>query len=80
MSFNLLCQNFDIDCTQNPDHNEISLAIVPRDHPLIITATFEAETLGLLDRLLSVFQESSRYVYVHDYMSTTDLPPPLAMP
>lgn len=58
---------------QNPDQNEISLAIVPRDHPLIITATFEAETLGLLDRLLSVFQESSRYVYMRQPTIATNL-------
>jgi len=36
---------------------------VPRDHPLIVTSILEAETLGLLDRLLSVYQEATRYAH-----------------
>ncbi|KAL1633214.1 hypothetical protein SLS56_003077 [Neofusicoccum ribis] len=39
------------------EHNEISLALVPRDHPLIPPPNLEAEASGLLDRLLSILQE-----------------------
>lgn len=46
---------------QRPDQNEISLALVPRDHPLIPYANLEAEASGLLDRLLDVIQENSRF-------------------
>jgi symplekin len=34
---------------------------VPRHHPLIPPPNLEAEASGLLDRLLSAFQENSRY-------------------
>ncbi|SMQ46888.1 unnamed protein product [Zymoseptoria tritici ST99CH_3D1] len=37
---------------------EISLALVPRDHPVIPPANLEAEASGLLDRLLSVLQDN----------------------
>ena len=47
---------------QRPEQNEVSLAIVPRDHPLIPPPNLEAEATGLLDRLLNVFYENSRYV------------------
>ncbi|KAK1918596.1 hypothetical protein P3342_001515 [Pyrenophora teres f. teres] len=36
------------------DHNDISLSLVPRDHPLIPYASLEAEGHGLLDRLLDI--------------------------
>ncbi|KAI8940129.1 hypothetical protein NX059_003842 [Plenodomus lindquistii] len=39
---------------RRPDHNDISLALVPRDHPLIPYGVLEAEGLGLLDRLLDI--------------------------
>jgi len=39
---------------RRPDHNDISLALAPRDHPLIPYAALEAEGLGLLDRLLGI--------------------------
>ncbi|KAF2146618.1 uncharacterized protein K452DRAFT_262560 [Aplosporella prunicola CBS 121167] len=42
---------------RRPEHNEISLALVPRDHPLIPPPNLEAEASGLLDRLLSILQE-----------------------
>ncbi|EKG22268.1 Armadillo-like helical protein [Macrophomina phaseolina MS6] len=42
---------------RRPEHNEISLALVPRDHPLIPPANLEAEASGLLDRLLSILQD-----------------------
>ncbi|KAF2099355.1 hypothetical protein NA57DRAFT_38555 [Rhizodiscina lignyota] len=44
---------------RRPDQNEISLALVPRDHPLIPPPNLEAEASGLLDRLLSILQENS---------------------
>ena len=47
---------------QRPEQNEISLAIVPRDHPMIPPSKLEPEASGLLDRLLNVFQEDHRYV------------------
>ncbi|KAJ8612952.1 hypothetical protein MRB53_037160 [Persea americana] len=37
--------------------NELSLSLVPRDHPLIPPPNLEAEAFGLLDRLLTLFQE-----------------------
>ena len=45
---------------QRPDHNDISLAIVPRDHPLIPYASLEAEGHGLLDRLLDLIHGDHR--------------------
>jgi symplekin len=47
---------------QRPDQNETSIALVPRNHPLLQLPNLEAEASGLLDRLLSVFQENSTYV------------------
>ncbi|MCJ1434683.1 hypothetical protein MMC27_004052 [Xylographa pallens] len=44
---------------QRPEQNEVSLALVPRDHPLIPPPNLEAEASGLLDRLLNVFYEGS---------------------
>ncbi|KAK7542905.1 uncharacterized protein J3D65DRAFT_615344 [Phyllosticta citribraziliensis] len=44
---------------RRPEHNEISLALVPRDHPLIPPPNLEAEASGLLDRLLSILQEEA---------------------
>ncbi|KAL8704459.1 MAG: hypothetical protein Q9201_002375 [Fulgogasparrea decipioides] len=41
------------------EQNEISLALVPRDHPLIPPSRLEPEALGLLDRLLNVFHEDT---------------------
>lgn len=46
---------------QRPDQNEISLALVPRDHPLIPPVNLEAEASGLLDRLLGILQENFRF-------------------
>ncbi|GAB7357064.1 hypothetical protein MBLNU459_g7881t1 [Dothideomycetes sp. NU459] len=45
---------------RRPDQNETSLALVPRDHPIIPPANLEAEASGLLDRLLGVLQDNSR--------------------
>lgn len=43
---------------RRPENNEISLALVPRDHPVIQPANLEAEASGLLDRLLGVLQDN----------------------
>ncbi|EEH46366.2 RNA-processing protein PTA1 [Paracoccidioides brasiliensis Pb18] len=42
-----------------PEKNEISLSLVPRNHPLVPLPNLEAEASGLLDRLLNVFYENS---------------------
>ncbi|KAF2132687.1 hypothetical protein P153DRAFT_363974 [Dothidotthia symphoricarpi CBS 119687] len=39
---------------RRPNPNDISLALVPRDHPLIPYVALEAEGHGLLDRLLDI--------------------------
>ncbi|KAF3046638.1 hypothetical protein E8E12_011363 [Didymella heteroderae] len=39
---------------RRPDHSDISLALAPRDHPLIPYVSLEAEGHGLLDRLLDI--------------------------
>ncbi|KAJ5936375.1 hypothetical protein N7454_005010 [Penicillium verhagenii] len=44
---------------RRPDQNETSLAIVPRTHALLSIPHLEAESSGLLDRLLGVFQEET---------------------
>ncbi|KAL8902615.1 MAG: hypothetical protein Q9207_004542 [Kuettlingeria erythrocarpa] len=44
---------------RRPEQNEVSVALVPRDHPLIPPSRLEPEALGLLDRLLDVFHEET---------------------
>ncbi|KAJ5577841.1 uncharacterized protein N7459_006805, partial [Penicillium hispanicum] len=44
---------------RRPEQNETSLAIVPRSHAVLSIPNLEAESSGLLDRLLDVFQEES---------------------
>ncbi|KAL2854289.1 hypothetical protein BJY01DRAFT_205854 [Aspergillus pseudoustus] len=44
---------------RRPEHNETSLAIVPRNHSILSLPSLEAESSGLLDRILSVFQEDT---------------------
>jgi symplekin len=44
---------------RRPEQNETSIALVPRNHPLMPLPNMEAEASGLLDRLLSVFQENT---------------------
>ncbi|KAE8351229.1 hypothetical protein BDV28DRAFT_23772 [Aspergillus coremiiformis] len=44
---------------RRPEQNETSLAIVPKNHSLLSLPHLEAEASGLLDRLLSVFQEDA---------------------
>ncbi|KAF4552318.1 mRNA cleavage and polyadenylation specificity factor complex subunit pta1-like protein [Elsinoe fawcettii] len=44
---------------RRPDQNEISLALVPRDHPVMRPSNLEAEASGLLDRLLDALQDNS---------------------
>ncbi|RMZ02261.1 hypothetical protein D0862_06089 [Hortaea werneckii] len=43
---------------RRPEQNEISLALVPRDHSVIPPSNLEAEASGLLDRLLGVLQDN----------------------
>lgn len=43
---------------RRPEQNEISLALVPRDHPIIPPTNLEAEASGLLDRVLGVLQDN----------------------
>lgn len=47
---------------QRPEQNETSIALIPRGHPLLIIPNLEAESSGLLDRLLGVFQDQNLYV------------------
>ncbi|KAL5337825.1 hypothetical protein BJX70DRAFT_399302 [Aspergillus crustosus] len=42
---------------RRPEQNETSLAIIPRNHPILLLPNLEAEASGLLDRVLTVFQE-----------------------
>lgn len=44
---------------RRPEQNETSIALVPRNHPLMPLPKMEAEASGLLDRLLGVFQENT---------------------
>ncbi|KAF2442389.1 hypothetical protein P171DRAFT_392221 [Karstenula rhodostoma CBS 690.94] len=39
---------------RRPHHSDVSLALVPRDHPLLTYVHLEAEGHGLLDRLLDI--------------------------
>ena len=48
--------------TQRDGYVEMSLSLVPENHPLIPSRKLEAEASGLLDRLLEIFQESAMYV------------------
>ncbi|KAG8530783.1 uncharacterized protein KY384_004140 [Bacidia gigantensis] len=43
---------------RRPEQNETSIAMVPRDHPLIPPPKLEPEASGLLDRILDVFQQN----------------------
>jgi symplekin len=45
---------------QRADHNDVSLALVPRDHPLMSYTSLEAEGQGLLDRLLGIIHGDHR--------------------
>ena len=48
--------------SQRGDPMEVSLSIVPPNHPLLAPRNLEAEASGLLDRMLGIFQESTRLV------------------
>lgn len=43
---------------------EVSLTMVPQSHPLLAPRNLEAEASGLLDRMLGVFQENLRCVFL----------------
>jgi symplekin len=45
---------------QRPDPNDISLAILPRNHSLLPYGALEAEGHGLLDRLLGIIHGDHR--------------------
>ncbi|KAH8820321.1 hypothetical protein F5884DRAFT_763606 [Xylogone sp. PMI_703] len=45
---------------------EVSLVMVPQNHPLIPPRNLEAESSGLLDRMLSVIQENSSNAVIVD--------------
>ena len=47
---------------QREGSTEMSLSLVPENHPLIAPRNLEAEASGLLDRVLGIFQESTMYV------------------
>ena len=63
---------------QRPEQNETSLALIPRDHPLIPPPRLEPEASGLLDRLLNIFHENPEYVHTPyrrlQYCILTQLP------
>ncbi|KAF4634018.1 hypothetical protein G7Y89_g4091 [Cudoniella acicularis] len=40
------------------DPLEVSLTMIPQNHPLLLPRNLEAESSGLLDRMLGIFQES----------------------
>ena len=44
---------------RRPAANEVSLALVPRDHAVITPSMLEAETSALLDRLMGVLQDNT---------------------
>lgn len=52
----------DTDNEQRAESNETSIALVPRNHPLLSLPNLEAEASGLLDRLLSVFHDNTMCV------------------
>ncbi|KAF2481122.1 hypothetical protein BDY17DRAFT_300727 [Neohortaea acidophila] len=43
---------------RKPDQNEVSLALVPREHAILVPSNLEAEASGLLDRLLTVLEDN----------------------
>lgn len=51
---------FDANYAQRGDPLEVSLTMVPPNHPSLLPKNLEAEASGLLDRMLSVFQENVR--------------------
>ncbi|KAI9709354.1 MAG: hypothetical protein M1820_003474 [Bogoriella megaspora] len=57
LSRSRVLRTYQADNLQRPEQNEISIALVPRDHPLIPPKNLEPEASGLLDRLLSTLQD-----------------------
>lgn len=51
------------DLEQRLNGLEISLGMIPPGHPFLDPRQLEAEATGLLDRMLTVLQDNSRYVY-----------------
>ncbi|KAJ4345856.1 uncharacterized protein N0V89_011991 [Didymosphaeria variabile] len=54
------CHTQSTHAIQRPDHSDVSLALVPRDHPLLTYVHLEAEGHGLLDRLLDIIHGDHR--------------------
>lgn len=50
-----------IDREQRINGLEISLGMIPPGHPFLDPRQLEAEATGLLDRMLNVLQDNSRY-------------------
>jgi symplekin len=57
---------------QRDGYVDMSLALVPENHPLIPPRNLEAEASGLLDRVLGIFQESAMYVPVQNIPSNSN--------
>lgn len=55
----VLAQTTGPDPEPRRDGSEMSLSLVPENHPLIAPRNLEAEGSGLLDRILGIFQEST---------------------
>lgn len=51
----------DADLEQRLNGLEISLGMIPPGHPFLDPRQLEAEATGLLDRMLTVLQDNSRY-------------------
>lgn len=49
------------------DLQDVSSALLPANHPVLSSKNLEPEAEGLLDRILSVFQENSEYVQCCPY-------------
>lgn len=57
-----------IDHGQRINGLEISLGMIPAGHPFLDPRQLEAEATGLLDRMLSVLQDNSRYACAQQWL------------
>lgn len=58
-----------IDHEQRINGLEISLGMISPGHPFLDPRQLEAEATGLLDRMLNVLQDNSRYACPPHYVS-----------
>ena len=58
--FVLSCIEAKLTILQRTDQDDVSLSMFPRDHPLIQYSMLEAESSGLLDRLLDIIHGPHR--------------------